>query len=307
MWFKQASIFQFTRPLKMDQQQLSESLSPLIFTPCLPSLPSSIGWVSPIEQTENMLVYGNKRYWMICLQFEEKLLPAGIIRQALDEKIAEIEQKEARVVRGKEKQSLKDELTQTLLPRAFTKKSRIHAYIDLEHQWLIINSNTPAKVERFTAFLKRALAGIELKSPEIKKPSAIMTNWLKEKEPNEFGIGQAGVLQDPQQQRRVIRCQHQDLGANGIQSLLKEGCEISQLALAWKDQLQFVLTSEFSLRSIKFQDAVVALSESDFTETAQQRFDADFVIMTEVLTQMIDDLYFLFAKNPVNIEENVAA
>lgn len=306
MWFKQAAIFQFTRPLKMDQQQLCDALSPLSFTPCLPSLPSSVGWVSPIEQTNSALVYGSKRYWMICLQFEEKILPAGVIRQALEEKIAEIEEKEARVVRSKEKQSLKDEITQTLLPRAFTKKSRIHGYIDLEHQWLVINSNTPAKVERFTAFLKRALPGIELKSPDIKKPAAIMTNWLKEKEPEAFGVGQSGVLQDPQQQRRMIRCQHQDLGANGIQSLLKEGCEISQLALAWKDQVQFVLTSEFSLRSIQFQDAVVALSKSDFTETAQQRFDADFVIMTEVLTQMIEDLHDLFAKNPA-VLETVAA
>lgn len=302
MWFKQASIFQFTRPLKMDQQALSDALSPLSFTPCLPSLPSSIGWVSPIEQTDGTLVYGSKRYWMICLQFEEKLLPASIIRQAMEEKIAEIEQKEARVVRGKEKQSLKDEITQTLLPKAFTKKSRVHAYIDLEHQWLIINSNTPAKVERFTAFLKRALTAIDFKSPDIKKPTAVMTNWLKEKEPEEFGIGQSGVLQDPQQQRRVIRCQHQDLSANGIQSLLKEGCEISQLALAWKDQVQFVLTSEFSLRGIQFQDAVVALSKSDFTETSQQRFDADFVIMTEVLTQMIEDLHGLFVKNPTVLE-----
>lgn len=305
MWFKQASIFQFTRPLKMDQQALCEALSPLSFTPCLPSLPSSMGWVSPIEHVDGPLVYGNKRYWMICLQFEEKLLPASVIRQAMEEKIVEIEQKESRVVRGKEKQSLKDEITQTLLPKAFTKKSRIHGYIDLDKQWLILNSNTPAKVERFIAFLKRAITTTDLKSPDTKKPAAIMTHWLKENAPDEFGIGQSGVLQDAQQQRRVIRCQHQDLSATAILSLLKEGCEAVQLALTWKDQLQFVLASDFSLKSIQFQEAVIALSKSDYTETPQQRFDADFMIMTEILTNMIDDLYALFSKNPV--QEAIAA
>lgn len=302
MWFKQASIFQFSRALKMDQAALSEALAPLSFSPCLPSLPSSMGWISPLDQIDGPLVYGNNRYWMICLQFEEKLLPASVIRQALDEKIVDIEQKEARIVRGKEKQSLKDEITQTLLPKAFTKKSRVHAYIDLEHQWLIINSNTPAKVERFMAFLKRAITTVEFKSPDIKKPTAVMTHWLKERLPDEFGVGQSGVLQDPQQERRVIRCQHQDLLATAIQALLKDGCDIAQLALTWKDQLQFVLTSDFSLKNIQFQEAVIALSKSDYTETSEQRFDADFVIMTAVLTQLIDELYATFAKNPAVLE-----
>ena len=302
MWFKQASIFQLSRPLKMDQAQLCEALAPLSFSPCLPSLPSSMGCVSPLDQNNGPFVYGSKRYWMICLQFEEKLLPASVIRQALDEKVSDIEEKEARVVRGKEKQSLKDEITQTLLPKAFTKKSRIHGFIDLENQWLIINSNMPAKVERFMAFLKRAITTVDFKSPDIKKPTAVMTHWIKEKLPDAFDIGQSGVLQDPQQQRRVIRCQHQDLLATAIQALLKDGCEIAQLALTWKEQLQFVLTSDFSLKSIQFKDAVSALSKSDYTETPEQRFDADFVIMTEVLTQLIDALYATFSKNTPVLE-----
>lgn len=159
MWFKQATLFQFTRPLKMTQPELDEALKPLAFTPCLPSLPSSLGWVAPLQtQDENApLVYGSKKHWMICLQFEEKILPASVVRQTLDEKITEIENKESRKIRGKEKQSLKEDITQTLLPRAFTKKTRVYACLDLDNRWLIINSNTPAKIERFMAFLKRAI------------------------------------------------------------------------------------------------------------------------------------------------------
>ncbi|MCX7125941.1 MAG: recombination-associated protein RdgC [Gammaproteobacteria bacterium] len=295
MWFKQASIFKFAKPLKIAQSDLSEALSPLSFTPCLPSLPSSMGWVSPIDQADSQLVYGSKRFWMICLQLEEKLLPAGVIRQALEEKIEEIEKKESRAVRGKEKQNLKDEIIQTLLPKAFTQKSRIHAMIDLDRQYLIINSNNAKKIERFVAFLKRAIAPIDLHAPEIKKPTTVMTQWVKEDAPEGFTIGLSCVLQDPQQERRVIRCQHQDLLATAIQSLMKDGCDISQLSLSWKEQLQFILSNDFSLKSMKFENAVVELSNADHTETPQQRFDADFVIMTEILTQLIDDLLEAFA------------
>lgn len=302
MWFKQATLFQFSRPLKMDQNELAEALAPLTFSPCLPSLPTSVGWVSPLDVADGPLVYGNHRYWMVCMQFEEKILPAAVIKQALQEKVEKIEQDEARKIRSKEKLSLKDDIIQTLLPKAFTKKTRVYGYLDLEHQWLIINTITPAKIERFLSFLKRAITTVEFKSPDIKKPAHVMTQWIKESAPDDFGIGQSGVLQDPQQQRRVIRCQHQDLLANAIQSLLKDGCEITQLGLHWKEQLQFVLTSEFALRSIQFQEAVLALSKSDYTETPQQRFDADFVIMTEILTQLADDLLAAFSKNAVAVE-----
>ncbi len=308
MWFKQASFFELSKSFSSNQQALSDALAPLSFTPCLPSLPSSIGWVSPVGQSEEQLVYGSKRFWMICLQFEEKLLPASVIRQSLAEKIEQIEKQESRVVRGKEKQSLKDEITQTLLPKAFTKKMQIHAYIDIERRLLIVNSNSAAKVERFVAFFKRAIAPATLSAIEVKKPSAIMTNWLKESAPNDFSIGQSGVLQDPQQQRRMIRCQHQDLLALGVQTFLKEGCEVAQLALHWKDQLQFILSADFSLKRIQFQEAVLALSKADYTETPQQQFDADFVIMTEIMSQMIDDLFAEFSQveNKVKLLEAVA-
>lgn len=307
MWFKQASFFELSRSFSLNQKTLMDALLPLAFTPCLPSLPSSIGWVSPLDgSTESQLVYGSKRFWMICLQFEEKLLPAGVVRQAVSEKIAEIEKKEARVVRGKEKQSLKDEITQTLLPKAFTKKSCVYAYIDAEHKWLIINSNSAAKIERFIAFFKRAIAPASLSPFEVKKPSAVMTNWLKHETSDHFSVGQSGVLQDPQQQRRIIRCQHQDLFSQSVQSFLKEGVEAAELALSWKDQLQFVLSSDFSLKRIQFQEAVLALSKEDHTETPEQRFDADFVIMTEIFSKLIDDLLFDFTKKGKPVLEAVA-
>ena len=291
MWFKQATLFKFSKPFSSSISELNELLKPLSFTPCLPSFASSIGWTSPLGQAHQELVYGSKRFLLIALQFEEKILPATVVRQAVIEKIAEIEAKEARSVRGKEKQTIKDEMMQTLLPRAFSKKSMITAYIDLKEQLLVLNSSTPSKVERFIAFFKRAIAPIDLHGIEVKKPIDLMTNWLKgEAVPRNFEIGQACLMRDPQQEKRMIRCQHQDLFAANIQAFLKEECEVMNLAMAWKEQVKFTLTGEFSLRGIQFQEAVLSLAESDYTETAEQRFDADFVLMTELMSQLLDDL-----------------
>lgn len=294
MWFKQAAFFELSRSFSFTQASLSEALAPLSFTPCLPSLPSSVGWVSPLDQDESPLVYGNKRYWMICLQFEEKILPASVVRQHLSEKIAEIEKREARVVRSKEKQSLKDEITQTLLPKAFTKKSQVHAYIDAERRCLVLNTNHAKKIERFIAFFKRAVAPATLSACDVKKPALVMTDWLKHDAPMDFSVGLSAVLQDPSQQRRMIRCRHQDLFAQGVQVFLKEGCEIIELALQWKNQLDFVLSSDFSIKRIQFHEAVIESSDAGYSETARERFDADFVIMTQMLSSLLDDLLSVF-------------
>lgn len=303
MWFKQATLFQLAGGMMGSPEELNAQLQPLAFSPCLPSLPASLGWVAPIGHEGAPLVHAANGYWMICLQFEDKILPAPVIKQAVAEKVKEIESKEGRPVRAKEKQSIKEEMTQTLLPRAFTKISRVYGYIDTKHQSVVIDSNTPAKIERFTAFLKRAITPMTLKAVEVKKPTQVMTRWLKdEAPPSEFSVGQAAVLQDPQQFRRMIRCSHQNLLATGIQSLMQEGCEITQLALDWKEQVQFTLTADFSLRGIRFHDAVIELSKDDHTETAEQRFDTDFVIMTEVLSHLFHALLAEFAEQTETVE-----
>jgi len=291
MWFKQATLFQFSKSFTLSQSALEDLLQPLAFSPCLPSFASSVGWVSPLGHAHQTLVYATKRFYMIALQFEEKILPATVVRQAVADKIADIEAKEARQVRGKEKQNIKDEMMQTLLPRAFTKKSVVMAYIDLEKQHLVLNTTNTSKAERFIAFFKRAIVPNEIHGIEVKKPVSLMTGWLKgDALPDDFVIGQACLLRDAQQEQRIIRCQQHDLFSKNIQAFLNEDCEVLQLAMTWKENVNFTLTGQFGFRRIQFQEGVLSLADADHAETPEQRFDADFVLMTELLSQLFSAL-----------------
>jgi len=102
------------------------------------------------------------------LQFAEKILPATVVRQTLEEQVKEIEKKEARKVYQKEKQRLKDDVTHTLLPRAFTKYSKMHAYIDAKEELLIIHSTSVNKIESFMSLFKRAVDGVKVKPVKLK-------------------------------------------------------------------------------------------------------------------------------------------
>lgn len=291
MWLKQIKLFQLSKATSYSAEQLEEKLEILAFRPCLPSMPFTCGWVPPIQEDGMPLVQGLNGRLMICLQTEEKVLPATIIRQTLDEKIKQIEKIEGRNIRSKEKLSLKDEIIHTLLPRAFSKLSRMYAYIDIQHQWLVLGTSNAKKAEQFLSILKKSISE-EIQPVEAKKFAPLLTHWLKHQDyPTAFSIGKACVLQDPEQKNRTIRCQQQNLFAAGIQSLIKEGCEAKQLALCWQDRVNFVLSADqFSLSGLQYQEAVIAQAKEMDAETKQQQFNADFLIMTETLSGLFRDL-----------------
>lgn len=88
MWFKQVQLFQLLESAPTYKaEDLQQKLEPLRFTSCLPSLFFSAGWVAPFAEEEALLVQAVPGYLLICLQIEEKILPAAVVRQALDEKI----------------------------------------------------------------------------------------------------------------------------------------------------------------------------------------------------------------------------
>lgn len=299
MWFKQVQVFQLSSLPNIEK--LAEKLEPLAFASCLPSMPQSIGWAPPIDDENNLLVRTLNGNSMFCLQIEEKILPATVIRQELAELIKQIETSENRKLRAKEKYSLKDEILISLLPRAFTRLTRVHAYIDTKNQWLVLSTTNAKKTDQFLSLLKKCISE-DVYRIDVNNISATMTNWIKNQDyPKTFGIEKAGVLQDAKEESRVIRCKQQSLFAESIQALLNDGCDVVQLALSWQDRVNFTLSNDFSLSAIQFQDEVLDQVKEMEPETLQQQFDADFLIMAEIFSIMLSELRDTFTAKKANI------
>jgi recombination associated protein RdgC len=299
MWFKQAQLFQLTDSFRYTPITLVEKLDELAFEECLPSMPYGAGWVSPVDEEGAPLVQSMNGYMMICLQIEEKILPPIVVRQELLKKIKQIENSENRKVGQKEKYALQDEIRTTLLPRAFSKLTRVYAYIDTKCHRLILGTANAKKTEQFLSAFKKTF-GDQIDAFQIKKLSAIMTSWLKNQNHlSAFSIEKSCVLQDANHESRVIRCKEQDLFASSIQSLIKDGCEIKQLALNWQDRIDFVLLDDLSLQSIKFSDEIIEQIKEMEAGTKQQQFNADFLIMTETFNSLFKDLLDSFAEQSI--------
>jgi recombination associated protein RdgC len=297
MWFKQIQIFQlkFSSPILYDK--LTPQLQSLAFQPCLPTLPHSAGWVAPVGEPEAPIAEEINQRIMLCMQIEERILPSFVVRQSLQEKVQQLQSTTQRKLGKKEKNSLKDEIIMTLLPKSFTKLTKVYGYVDLKHQWLVLGAVNKKKTESFMNLFKKTL-GESVHTFEIKRIPPVITQWLSRKNyPNDFAVEKKCILQDANQKTRIIRCQQQDLFVDSILQFIKDGCELKQLALIWQDKVNFVLADDFTLRSVRYEKELTEQSTQDLeAETQRQKFMANFFIMGETLAPLLQSLIKLFLK-----------
>ncbi|PKU17407.1 recombination-associated protein RdgC, partial [Neisseria meningitidis] len=74
----------------------------------------------------------------IALKKEKKALPAGVIRDILEEKGAKTQKKEPPKSGRKEKQELKGQIQDSLLPRPFPRSRRKEAVFNSRHGYLLV-------------------------------------------------------------------------------------------------------------------------------------------------------------------------
>ena len=147
MWFKNLRAYRLTNPFDLSPEQLGEQLEAHAFQPCAKSQALSAGWVSPLGEESSELVHAAGGRMLLKLKREEKLLPSTVVREQLEEKVAAIESDQGRKVYRKERLSLKDEIIQDCLPRAFSRSSGVSAYIDTRANWIFVDAASAARAE----------------------------------------------------------------------------------------------------------------------------------------------------------------
>ncbi|MCL6270197.1 recombination-associated protein RdgC [Sansalvadorimonas sp. 2012CJ34-2] len=293
MWFKNLVLYRFSQELDIKAEELEKSLAEQTFRPCGKTEMSTYGWVSPVPGGET-LVHVSGPFRTFCARKEEKILPASVIRDAVNDKVQQIEADQGRQVFKKEKDQIKDEVTLDLLPRAFSKSNSTRAYIDTRSGWLIVDASSFRKAEELTSTLRSTLGSLPVVPPTLKhSPAAIMTQWLEthaSSMPGSMAMGDECELKDIGEDGGVIRCKHQDLLADEITGHLATGMQVSRLSLHWNESISCVLGDDFLIRRVKFTDELQEQSEALNAEDDASRFDADFTLMAGTLSTFLKEL-----------------
>ena len=290
MWFKQLTIYPLNKDKLPDLEMLANKLQEAAFKPCMGLDWDSIGFSSPVSFSPEM-VFPAQNTWRIALKKEEKVLPAAVVRDILDEKINEIREIEGRNVGRKEKIELKENITDGLLPRAFTKSSKTEAIIDSQYGFLLINQANSNRAEMLLTKLRDALGGLEAKLPRTQQsPGSLMTEWLLQSSAaGHFELDSDCELKGLGDAAPVVRISHQDLTAEEVVNLVKNGKIVTQLGLCWQDRVRFVLTQDFTLKRIQFLDVVQEEAAGQGDDMQSITF-ASQILMAEALGELLSEL-----------------
>jgi recombination associated protein RdgC len=295
MFFKNMLVYHLAEPFSFSSEQFNDQLSKNAFFSCPRSESFSMGWVSPYGLGSSQFVHSLQGYLLFCFCKEEKILPNTVIREELEKRINEIEQREDRKVYRKEKLQLKEEVIIHLRHQAFSRKKAIFAYIDTQKNYLLIDTSSRNRAEELCAYLRKTIGSLKLALPATRsEPGMIMTSWLIHKQqPMNFKIENNCDMIDSKLRIGMIKCKEQDLVSDEIISHFHSGKQLTKLALNWEDKISFEFCEDLSIKKIRFLDLIRDQKQGQL-QSKQEQIDMDFAIMTGEFSQFLNDLWLSF-------------
>lgn len=293
-FFKNAIIYRVSNPMSLMAQlaTIEQQLLPFQFTPCGSNDMAKTGWVPATAFSQTLAHQANGQY-LLTVQRQEKILPGPVIKQELNARIAKLESEQGRKLKKTEKDSLKDEVLHSLLPRAFTKDSRTQLWIDVMNGLIVVDASSARKAEDALALLRKSLGSLPVIPLTIENPVELtMTEWIKlGKVPGDyFAIGDAAELKAILADGGIAKVKKQDLVSDEIATHIEAGKVVTKLALDWQQRVTFTLTNDAMLTRLKFCDELIEQNDDIDREDVLARFDADFTLMTGELQSLIKQL-----------------
>nr|DAN36628.1 MAG TPA: recombination associated protein [Caudoviricetes sp.] len=285
-WFRNAIIYQLTK--QIDFESIEKQLKECEFTPCESADVSHFGWSAPLATSENLAYQANGRILLIAKR-EEKILPVEVVNRELNKRITALEEKERRKLKKTERLSLKDDVIATLLPQAFSRIKTTALYIDTLKQFIFVDAASSKTAEDALALLRKSLGSLPVVPLAFNRaPCEVMTKWVTDTAPDWLILREEVEIRE-KEDLGVIHCKQKDVEDEEIIELAKNG-SISKLALEWEDNLKFVLVEDGTLKRLKFSDYITEQNDDILKEDYAQRFDADFILMTATLSELVKNL-----------------
>lgn len=293
MWFKNLLIYCFTSPFTLNPEDLEQKLAATPFVPCGSQDLARAGWIAPLPEGEQ-LAHTADACTLLSLRKQQKILPGAAVAEALEEKIREIETAEARKVYRKERKQIKDEILISLAPRALTRSSRTHAYIDTRHQWLIVNGSSRNRAEELLTQLRTDIGSLPVVPLETKNQAVtLLTEWVRSGElPAGFALGEQCEFRDVQETANTVKVRGQDLRSDEVLQHIEAGKQVVKLELHWRDAIDFVIGDDLIVRRLRFRDELLERIEN--LDDPRAQFDQEFALMTLELGRFIGEVIAAF-------------
>ncbi|MCH4810505.1 recombination-associated protein RdgC [Vreelandella neptunia] len=294
MWFKHLHLYRLHDAPELSSDALASALQEHAAKPLGNADARRLGWTAPAGRMGGgQLVHEIQSHRLLSALRQERLLPASVVKEEVDELVADIEASESRKVTRKEKTAFKEQVTENLLPRAFVRSQKIDLWWDTKGQMIGINASSRTRAEDILDLLRETLGSLKvtpLSSQTL--PIRAMTTWLGDvaSRPADLQLGDQVELK-AKGDDGVLRARQVDLDSDEIQQLLESGRQASKLAISLEGRLSFVLHDDLALKSLRFGDALIEEADhADDGDDALARLETDFILMALALSTDIPRL-----------------
>lgn len=290
MFFKTATIFQLKETVDFDKLEAALAEFPLKEVGSQDEF--TFGSLPLIRNSETWSLRSND---CLLMRFgkEEKNLPSAVVREALEEKVAQIELIEGRKVGRKEKADMKDELIFTMRPTAYAKRSDVWMHIDSKAGFIAIYSTSANMIEQSFKHLQTMLGSFPMMPLQAQvSPSATMTHWLLINDvPASLETGATCDIQELQAMDKAsIAFKNLEPLSEDVTRHLQQGMSVKSLALRWTDKINFVLHDDLTIRKIKWDDAIKEAAFNDSQGGGLSDMDANFALASLTTREFFHNL-----------------
>lgn len=291
MLFKSFLIFKITQcpelTVETAQQALEAESAPLNI-----SALEQLRWMSPFGYGHDQWVHGIGGNILLCAERSQKLLPASILNQNVQEEAAMIGHQENRKLSKREMASIREKIYGQMLSKALVKKSHIMAYIDTKNHWLVLGTTNKTLADTFLDLLFKTFTNLCLDKPDTVLPCGLaMTGWLKNDDlPEPFTFANDCEVIDLEEKQSKFKFKGVDLLDPDIRSHLTPSRQVAKLTLNYDEKLIFTLQQDMSIAGLKYLELIQTSRSEMATDSKASELDADFAIASDTIHHLITAL-----------------
>jgi len=293
MFFKNANVYQLHDAAELTAESLNDMLKGDAAQPLGNADAKRHGWTPPASRNAALYLHEVQGHRLFSMLKQERILPPSVIKDAVDEQVDELENTEARKLTRKEKTAIKEQVTETLLPQAFVKTTKVFAWWDIKRQRITVNNPSRSVCEDLLDLLRETLGSLKVTPVSTQTlPVRAMTTWLGDKasRPANLQLGDVITLK-AKGDEGVWRGRQIDADSDEIQQMLETGRQAVELAMTVNENVTFILNDCLTLKSLRFGDKLIEEADhQDDGDDATARLEVDFYLMANALAEAIDSL-----------------
>jgi recombination associated protein RdgC len=297
MMFKNAINFRLNSGFDFTEA-LSERLEVFHqFQECGEQQPASIGFV-PVLKSSQDLYFQHEEFCLFKLQKQERILPASVVRDEVQQHVDRIEQQEGRKVLPKEKRTIKDEVTFKLLPKAFKKNQFIYVLINTKENLVMVDCAAVGTADEITSFFRESLGSLPMigLSNGLNIPFTLSDWILKEETPDGWDImeGSSVVLETAGKAKLSTKSSGPD-GIGAVQKMIMSESQYRciRTAFNFNERLAGFVDKKCSIKSIRLSDALIEQA-MESQEDLEQVEIATFILFANEITAVLKSCMEVF-------------